>query len=81
MPLYFFDIVDGGAHRDDEGTQCADDEAVRRMVRETLPEIAKDEIPADGDRRHFTIVVRDENETPVYTATLSYVGMWLNKRP
>ncbi len=79
MPRYYFDILDGGPHEDDVGTECADDEAVRRIAMQTLPRIASDEIPADGDRRHFTVVARDEEGLPVYTATLSFAGVWLRK--
>ncbi len=79
VPLYYFDIFDGGAHTDEIGTECENDEAVRRIAMQTLPRIASDEIPSDGDRRHFTVVARDEAGLPVYTATLSFAGVWLRK--
>lgn len=44
-----------------------------------LPDIAREQIPTDGDRRHFSVVVRDEAGNAVYTATLSFAGLWLKK--
>ena len=79
MPRYFFDIHDGGSTRDETGTECADDEAARKLAIRTLPDIARDEIPKDGDRRAFVALIRDEAGHPVFTATLSYAGVWLNR--
>ena len=42
-----------------------------------MPEIASDDIAKDGDRQNFVIVAREETGKPVYTATLSYVGLKL----
>lgn len=79
MPRYFFDVQDGGSTRDDTGTECAGDDAARKFAIHTLPNIASDEIPEDGDRRHFIVLVRDEDGQPVFSATLSYTGAWLNR--
>ena len=79
MPRYFFDIHDGGSVRDDTGTECADDEAARKLAIKALPDIARDEIPRDGDRRAFIALIRDEDGRPVFSATLSYTGVWLNR--
>jgi hypothetical protein len=80
MPRYFFDIVNGGLQRDDTGTECADLASVREAAMATLPAIAKDEIPAAGDHKSFSVVARDEQGEAVYAATLSYVGMWVARR-
>ena len=77
MPRYFFDIQDGGSQRDEVGTVCADPEAARLQAVRTLPDIARAEIPEDGDRCTFTVLVTDEDEHPVYSATLTYAGLWL----
>lgn len=77
MPRYFFDIHDGGPHRDDTGTECPDLETVRQKAIQILPDIAREQIPKDGDRRTFTVLVTDENGHPVYTATLNFTGLWL----
>lgn len=77
MPRYFFDIYDSGITKDDEGHDLPDEAAVRRAAMESLPKIAADEIPADGDKRHFIVVARNEDGQAVYTATLSYVGLKL----
>ena len=79
MPRYFFDIHDGTSTRDDTGTECADPEAARKLAIRTLPDIARDEIPKDGDRRSFTVLVTDEEGRPVFAATLSYAGLWLHR--
>ena len=74
---YFFDIHNGGPKRDDTGTECADLDAVRQQALRTLPEIAREEIPRDGDRQTFTVLVTDDDGHPVYSGTLSYAGLWL----
>ncbi len=71
----FVSVHDGGVLRDgcelfDVGPAYAD--AIR-----TLPEIAADEIPRNGDQQHFAIVVRDEDGRAVDTATLTCLGLRL----
>lgn len=77
MTRYFFDIHDGSSARDDEGTECEELAAVRRHVLHLLPDIARDEVPEDGDRRTFSVHVTDEDGKSVYTATLTFTGLWL----
>lgn len=79
MPRYFFDIHDGWSQRDDTGTEFDDLDAVRLEAIRTLPDIARDEIPKDGDRRTFTVLVTDENGCPIYSATLNFTGLWLKR--
>ena len=57
--------------------EFSDLEAVRLQAMRILPEIAKDEVPADGDRQTFTVMVTDEDGKPVYSAALNFTGMWL----
>jgi hypothetical protein len=77
MPRYFFDIHDGSFAHDDHGVECADLDAVRRQVKRTLSEIAKDFLPEDGEHHSFSIIVRDERNHSVYTATLAFNGFRL----
>ena len=77
MPRYFFDIHDGTDTRDEEGTELPDLPAVRKAAMNVLPKIAADEIPADGDRQHFVVLVTDQDGHAVYSATLTYTGVWL----
>ena len=77
MPRFFFDIRDGFVTHDEDGTELPNVEAVRKAAMDLLPQVAADEIPADGDRRHFTVLVTDEGGHPVYSATLTYTGLWL----
>ena len=44
-----------------------------------LPEIARHGIPQDGDKQGYTVLAVDEAGAPVYTATLSYAGVWLRR--
>ena len=78
MPRYFFDIHDGRFERDDEGTECSDYEAARQQAMTTLPEIARWLIPTDGNNQAFTVLVRDEGGSIVYTATLTFAGLRLS---
>jgi hypothetical protein len=53
--------------------------AVRLEAMRTLPEVAYDEIPADGDRKSLIIVAREEDGAAVYTATLTFSGLRLRR--
>ena len=79
VPRFFFDIHDdnNGLQRDNEGTELEDIKMVHRHAQSILPDIARDEIPGDGDRRMYTVLVTDQDGNPVYSATLAYTGMWL----
>lgn len=82
MARYFFDIHDGQVlRRDAIGTECQGGEAVRREAMHTLPEIAKSTIPTDGDRQAFTVSVRNDANVTVYTATLTFAGLWMDDEP
>lgn len=78
MARYYFDIHDGRAlRRDTEGSECAGPDAIRDEAMDVLPAVARDVIPTDGDKQAFTVLVRDENNVTVYTATLTFAGLWV----
>ena len=78
MPRFFFDIHDDKKITHDEvGVELPDMPVVRETAMKALPKIAADEIPQDGDRQHFAVLVTDEDGRPVYSATLNYTGLWL----
>lgn len=78
MPRYFFHIFENGeTRRDDSGVEIDDDSRLRHEAMRVLPEIARDAVPQDGDRQAFTVLVADEAGLPVYTATLTFDGLWL----
>ncbi|ACB27816.1 MULTISPECIES: DUF6894 family protein [Methylobacterium] len=79
MPRYFFDIHDGQLQRDEDGTECADFDAARREAMISLPDVARWEIPSDGDRQSYTVIVRDAAGAPIYTATLTFTGLRLSE--
>jgi len=82
MPRYFFDFHDRPSFRRDAmGTECDGFEGVRFEAMKTLPQIACDLIPTDGDRQAFTVLVRDEKDNTVYTATLTFAGLWMGDTP
>lgn len=82
MPRYYFDVTDeGGARRDAVGVECPDLAAARAEAVRVLPDIARHEMPKDGDRHLFTVIVRDGRGCPVYTATLGFAGLWLTEVP
>ena len=74
MTRFVFDIHDGGSRCGEVGTACADRDAARMQAVQPLPDIAREEIPQDGDRRTFTVLVTDEDERPVYSTALTYAG-------
>lgn len=77
MPRYYFDIHDGEFQRDPEGTECKDFEAARLEAMVSLPEIARFVIPSDGDNQSFTVFIRDEEGSILYTATLTFSALRL----
>jgi protocatechuate 3,4-dioxygenase beta subunit len=77
MPRFFFDVRDGHHERDDKGTFCDDVLAAALEAKLLLPEIARHEVPKDGERQIFTVLVTDEEGRPVYSAALCFVGTWL----
>jgi C4-type Zn-finger protein len=73
MPRYFFDIQDGDHFTPDyEGMELDGLEAAKAEAKKALPDIVKDEMP-DGDRRDFTVVVKDEVGHEVLQVKLSLV--------
>ena len=72
MPRYFFDVLDGGLIRDEEGLELADIETVRMEVLRTLPAMAAD-IRTQRQARQLRIDVRDESGNYVLVGTLTMV--------
>jgi len=79
LARYFFDFFDGVIVRDNLGTLCNGYEEVRFQAMNTLPEIAKELVPKDGDTQSYSILVRNELNLTVYTATLSFSGKWFGE--
>jgi hypothetical protein len=81
MPRFFIDTDDGDrADRDEEGYDLPDAAAARVEAIGTLPDLARAQIP-DGDRRTFTVRVRDAGGALIYEATLTLEGRWLGPEP
>jgi hypothetical protein len=73
MPRFFFDIHDGENFTPDrEGVELEGLEAAKEEAKKTLPDIVKDEM-LDGDRRDFTVDVKDVAGQIVWRVTLSLV--------
>ena len=76
MPQYFFDTNDGDRHVPDaDGLDLPDRDAARAEALTALRDMARDHLP-DGDRRDFTVKVRDGADKAIYAAALSLVGGW-----
>ena len=79
VPRYFFDIHDGDHFTPDhEGVELEGIEAAKTEAKNTLPDIVKDQMP-DGDRRDFTVTVREESGQAVLRITLSLVAERFSK--
>jgi hypothetical protein len=73
MPRFFFDIHDGEVFTPDrEGLDLDDLETAKEEAKKTLPDIVKEKMP-DGDRRDFTVDVKDVAGQIVWRVTLSLV--------
>ncbi len=79
MARYFFDIHDSGSTFDETGVECDTLDEVRLLAITALPDVAREQIPKDGDRRTFTVLVTGEDGRAVYTATLNFTGQWLSR--
>ncbi len=78
MPRFFFDVqVNGKLQRDDEGVDCGSMNSVRAEVLRFMPDFADEKVPEDRDHRACVMHVRDEQNRPVYVATVTYTGIWL----
>lgn len=73
MPRFFFDIHDGEKFTPDrKGLELEGLEAAKDEAKKALPDIVKEEMP-DGDRRDFTVDVKDVAGRIVWRVTLSLV--------
>ena len=81
MPRYFFDLHDGGWHRDEHGSEFASEADMRQAAKHLLPSILRDQVPADEEERVYTVVVSNESHCPVYSATVSFMGLMLGRKP
>ncbi|ANY85331.1 hypothetical protein BB934_45040 (plasmid) [Microvirga ossetica] len=73
MPRFFFDIHDGeGFTPDRQGVDLENLEVAKEEARKALRDIIWDELPA-GDRRDFTVDVKNTAGEIVWRATLSLV--------
>jgi hypothetical protein len=73
MPRFFFDTHDGEDFTPDpQGVELEGLEAAKEEAKKTLLDILKDEMP-DGDRRDFTVDVKNAAGQIVWRVTLSLV--------
>jgi hypothetical protein len=73
MPRFFFDIHDGEKFTPDrEGLDLEGLEAAMEEAKRTLPDIVSEKMP-DGNRRDFTVDVKDVAGRIVWRVTLSLV--------
>jgi hypothetical protein len=80
MTKFFFDVHnDEESVIDQEGQDLPDFQQARREAQKLLPDIARHHIPNNGDRRAYTVLVRDQSSQLIYSATLVYVGLQLNR--
>ena len=80
MPRFFFHLYENGREIiDDLEVDVETIEQVRIEAMRVLPAVATDEVPRDGDQQAYTVVVTNQQRRPVYTATLSFAGVWLNQ--
>jgi len=79
MPRYFFDIRDHTLVYDYEGVDFSSPSEAARYAKKVLREIAADDVATDSEHQALTVLVRDEEGHPIYSAALSYVGNWLTR--
>jgi hypothetical protein len=80
VTLYFFDLhIDNDVQRDEIGSRFDSLSEVRKAAQKLLPAVGYEELPLDGDNRLLAVIVTDESGRPVYSATLNYAGLWLQR--
>jgi hypothetical protein len=67
MPLYHFNTVDGGRHRDIEGVELSDDDAARKEGIRFAGSVLAHEPDALWDGRDFRVEVTDHQHTLLFT--------------
>lgn len=78
MPLFYFDVHEGDKiSLDDEGSELKGFDEARREAKGLLPTLASDELPDNGDKRVYMVLVRDSSGQAIYTATLTFAGLTL----
>jgi hypothetical protein len=77
MPLYFFDVYDGVMQLDEDGTEWPDLQAARLLAKQLLPNIAREELSQSTDAHIYAVVVSDADHRPVYTVSLTVIGLWI----
>ncbi|GJD93620.1 DUF6894 family protein [Methylobacterium iners] len=65
MARYFFDVHDAALVRDEVGSECLGQDDIRKEAMLMLLALAKDEIPKEGDRQAFMVLVRLEANSTV----------------
>ena len=76
MPLFFFDITDGGLILDDLGTEFPNAHAARDAAIKVLPDVARDTI-GEGEGREVVVLMRDDANRALFTAALTLTAKWL----
>lgn len=72
MTKFFVDFQDNDTYReDDEGDDFPGLDQARKEVIDLLAEIARSKLYS-GEHRKFVAIVRDENGTPLYRASLIF---------
>ncbi len=75
MSVFYFDTHDDQhTVRDDTGMELPDLEAARKEAMKLLPDIARDVLPNDGNRRDIIGDIRDETGRLVFTAHLAFIA-------
>ncbi len=75
MPRFFFDITQGQtSHQDDTGIEITS-QAVPREAHRFLSDLAKDEMPDEGEMQ-IRVNVRDNDGHEVYRSELTLRSSW-----
>jgi hypothetical protein len=81
VPRYYIDSDDDDQRVIDEaGFELSGPLEARAVAIDALPDMARQKIP-NGDRRTFTVHVRDEEGTVIYSAELVMAGEWHVPKP
>lgn len=76
MARYYFDVIhESGRFRDDEGLGLPSTDAMRQAISRAILDLVRDEI-GDESQSRIHVVVRDDTDFALFTATFDYSTAW-----
>lgn len=70
LPLYHFDVADGGSSLPCEGVELASLDAARAIACDYAGALLQEQSPSCSRGEYFTLIVSDARRSPLFTITV-----------